>query len=157
LKILRLSLRSRGEESLTFKLDVEVKDRVLPDPSDWTYHLDLWQNPYATARIHDVELWSEQHFTVMKPLYEMLAGAGQKCITASILHRPWGGQTFDHFESMVEHTLKEDGSWAYDYSIFDTWVSFMMDVGIREQINCYSLIPWGNSGKGSRILRSSGY
>jgi len=139
-----LTVGSRGEESISLALDVEVKDRILPDPSQWKYHLDLWQNPYATARVHNVELWSEQHFAAMQPLYEMLAGAGQKCITATILHRPWGGQTLDHFESMVKHTLKEDGSWAYDYSIFDTWVRYMMDVGITEQINCYSLIPWGN-------------
>jgi hypothetical protein len=139
-----LILTSGGEEPLTLTMDVEVQDRVLPDPSDWTYHLDLWQNPFAVARVHELELWSDEHFAAMRPLYEMLAGAGQKCITASILHRPWGGQTLDHFETMIEHTLKEDGGWEYDYSIFDTWVSFMMDLGIREQINCYSLIPWGN-------------
>jgi len=139
-----LTLSSKGEKDLTLTLDVDVLDRVLPDPSEWRYHLDLWQNPYASARVHGVELWSEEHFTLMEPLYHMLAEAGQKCITASIVHRPWGGQTLDHFESMVRHTLKEDGSWNFDYSIFDLWVDFIMDLGITEQINCYSLIPWGN-------------
>jgi len=139
-----LSIGSKGEKSQTLSLEVEVQSRVLPNAADWKYHLDLWQNPYAVARIHQVELWSDKHFSQMKPLYKMLAGAGQKCITASIVHKPWGGQTLDHFESMVKHTRQEDGSWAFDYSIFDTWVSFMMDLGITEQINCYSLIPWGN-------------
>lgn len=139
-----LTVNASGEKSLSLKLEVHVLDRLLPDPADWTYHLDLWQNPFAVARVHDVELWSEQHFAAMKPLYEMLAGAGQKCITTSILHRPWGGQTLDHFESMVKHTLKTDGSWFFDYSIFDNWVKFMMELGISEKINCYSLIPWGN-------------
>lgn len=139
-----LTVRSKGEKPRTLILEVEVLNRVLPDASDWSYHLDLWQNPFASARVHDVELWSEQHFSSMEPLYLMLAGAGQKCITASIVHRPWGGQTLDHFESMVKHTLKEDGSWDFDYSIFDKWVSFILDLGITEQINCYSLIPWGN-------------
>ena len=139
-----LSLSAKGEKSLSLTLEVEVQGRVLPDPSEWTYHLDLWQNPYAAARVDDVELWSDEHFEQMEPLYRMLAEAGQKCITATILHRPWGGQTLDHFESMVKHSLKEDGSWDFDYSIFDTWVSYMMDLGITEQINCYSLIPWGN-------------
>jgi hypothetical protein len=139
-----LTISSKGEKSRSISLEVEVQDRVLPDAADWTYHLDIWQNPFASARVHDLELWSEEHFTAMEPLYLMLAGAGQKCITTSIVHRPWGGQSLDHFGSMVKHTRKEDGSWDFDYSIFDKWVSFMMGLGITEQINCYSLIPWGN-------------
>jgi hypothetical protein len=39
---------------------------------------------------------------------------------------------------------KANGTWDYDYTIFDNWVTFMMGLGIRQQINCYSLIPWGN-------------
>lgn len=133
-----------GKEQQKLALVVKVQDRTLPDPADWKFHLDLWQNPYAVARIHNVELWSDAHFAKMKPLYTMLANAGQKCLTASILHRPWGGQTLDHFESMVKRTKKQDGSWTFDYAVFDKWVKFMMDLGINKQINCYSLIPWGN-------------
>lgn len=133
-----------GERVQGKTLTLNVQERILPDPADWKFHLDLWQNPYAVARIHNVELWSDAHFAKMKPLYTMLANAGQKCLTASILHRPWGGQTLDHFESMVERNLNTDGSWSFNYSIFDKWVDFMMDLGIDKQINCYTLIPWGN-------------
>lgn len=133
-----------GKKVETFSLTVNVQDYELPMPSDWKFHLDLWQNPFAVARIHNLELWSDAHFEKMKPLYTMLANAGQKCLTASILHKPWGGQTLDHFESMVTRTLKEDGSWEFDYAVFDKWVTFMMDLGINQQINCYTLIPWGN-------------
>ncbi len=137
-------VKVKGRKVKTLKLQVDVLDRKLPSAKDWEFHLDLWQNPYAVARIHDVELWSDAHFELMTPLYSMLADAGQKCITASILNKPWGGQTYDPFESMIKHTLKQNGEWVYDYSIFDKWVSFMMDLGINKQINCYSLIPWGN-------------
>lgn len=58
------------------------------------------------------------------------------------MHRPWGGQTEDFFGSMVNRTKKLDGSWAFDYDIFDKWVEYMMSIGIDSQINCYSLIPW---------------
>lgn len=74
----------------------------------------------------------------------MLADAGQKCITVSILNKPWGGQTFDPFGSMIKHTLKSNGEREYDYTIFDQWITFMQELGITEKINCYSLIPWGN-------------
>ncbi|MDB4582003.1 DUF4091 domain-containing protein [Draconibacterium sp.] len=137
-------IQTAGKIVKTLSLTVNVQENTLPDPSDWNYHLDLWQNPFAVARVHNVELWSDEHFEKMTPLYEMLANAGQKCLTASILHKPWGGQTLDHFESMVKRTQKTDGSWEFDYAVFDKWISYMMDLGINEQINCYTLIPWGN-------------
>jgi hypothetical protein len=73
---------------------------------------------------------------------KMLAQAGQKVITVSINEKPWNSQTYDPFDSMVEWRRKSDGTWEYDYTVFDNWVKFMMDLGIQEQINCYSLIPW---------------
>ena len=129
----------------TLKLAVTAKEEVLPEPADWHFHLDLWQNPYAVARYHGVELWSEEHFEVMRPLMTLLAEAGQKVITTTLIHKPWGGQTYDHFEGMVKWIRKADGSWEYDFDIFDKWVEFMMDCGVTKQINCYSIAPWHSS------------
>jgi hypothetical protein len=78
----------------------------------------------------------------MKPLMQQLANAGQKVITASVMHHPWAGQTEDPFDSMVFRMKKIDGSWVYDYTVFDRWVEFMMSLGIDRQINCYTLVPW---------------
>ena len=73
---------------------------------------------------------------------QRLANAGQKVITASVMHHPWAGQTEDPFDSMVFRMRKIDGSWVYDYTVFDRWVEFMMSLGIDRQINCYTLVPW---------------
>lgn len=121
---------------------IEVLDHELPQPKDWEYHLDLWQNPFSIARQYQVKLWSEEHFKIMRPYYERLRDAGQKNITASIINDPWNGQTFDKYQAMIQWTKKKDGSWTYDYSIFDKWVSFMREIGISRYINCYSMIPW---------------
>lgn len=132
-----------GEKVLaTLKLDVEVSRRVLPKVKDWTFHLDLWQNPYAVARYHQVKPWSEEHMAALKPYMEMYRNAGGKSITASIMHKPWNGQTYDYFESMVTWVKRLDGTWYFDYAVFDKWVQFMMDLGIDKQINCYSMVPW---------------
>ena len=32
-------------------LEINVSSRELPQPSEWAYHLDLWQSPYAVARL----------------------------------------------------------------------------------------------------------
>jgi hypothetical protein len=127
-----------------FKINIEVLENVLPKPADWQFYLDLWQNPYSVARYHHVKPWSPQHWALLKPLMQLLAGAGQKTITTTINNRAWGTQTEDPYESMIVWNKKANGTWDYDYTIFDNWVTFMMGLGIRQQINCYSLIPWGN-------------
>lgn len=131
-----------GTTKHTLSLVLRVVDRVLPDPSHWTFNLDFWQHPAAIARVHGVKLWSKKHFKLMRPYYEMLARAGQKNITAAIVHEPWGHQTYDDYPSLIQWVKKADGSWQYDYSLFDKYVSFVMDCGIDRRINCFSMVPW---------------
>lgn len=137
-----LTVSGENFADMRLPMRINVQKRTLPDPAQWIFHLDLWQNPYAVARYYNVPLWSRQHFDIMKPLMQQLANAGQKVITASVMHHPWAGQTEDPFDSMVFRMKKIDGSWVYDYTVFDRWVEFMMSLGIDRQINCYTLVPW---------------
>ncbi len=143
----KLNINYDPEASLSLNISIKVQDKILPPPSEWSFHLDLWQNPFAVARFHDVPLWSQQHWDLLKPLLTLLADAGQKCITTSIIPAPWGGQTYDPFESMIGWIYNSSGKWDYDYSVFDQYVQFAMDCGITKQINCYSMVPWGNQVK----------
>lgn len=121
---------------------VNVLEHLLPSADKWKFDLDLWQHPAAIARVHKVELWSKEHFEKMRAYYTMLANAGQKSITTSIMNEPWGHQTYDDFPSLIKWVKKKDGSWFYDYSLFDKYVSFVMSCGITKRINCYSMVPW---------------
>lgn len=136
---------SAGGENIKRSYKVNVLKRTLPAPSEWKFHLDFWQNPYAVARVHNVELWSKEHFDAMRPYMLKLASAGQKVITATLTHKPWNGQTYDPFGSMVTWVKKADGTWWYDFTIFDRWVEFMMECGINKEITCFSMIPWNLS------------
>ncbi len=141
-----ITVSGKDFKPMTLKVEIAVLNRTLPDPKDWKFHLDLWQNPYAVARYYKVPLWSKEHFDAMLPIMKMLANAGQKVITTTIMYKPWNGQTQDPFYSMVFHMKKMDGSWSFDYTVFDRWVEFMMnEVGITQQINCYTMIPWALS------------
>jgi len=128
--------------TITLPYQVEVSVHTLPPASKWQYHLDLWQSPYAISRMHKVKDWSPAHFTAMKPYMKMLADAGQKVITTTLIYDPWNGQTEDIYGSMIKWTRQSNGKWSYDYTIFDKWVQFMLDLGVRKEVNCYSMIPW---------------
>lgn len=141
-----LTVSGKNFEAMKLPFEIEVVNRTLPEPQKWALHLDLWQNPYAVARYYQVPLWSKEHFDAMRPIMKMLANVGQRAITASIMHKPWAGQTEDHYDSMIFRMKKLDGTWVYDYTVFDKWVEFMMnEVGIKDLISCYTMIPWALS------------
>ena len=113
-------------------MSVKVIDRVLPPPKEWKYYLDLWQHPWATARIAAAKPFSKEHYAAMRPVYELLATAGQKTITVSLLEQPWDHQCRDAYHSMMED----------DFRTFDEYVAFCLDCGLGPDISCYSLCPW---------------
>ena len=112
---------------------VRVVDRVLPPPSRWKYYLDLWQHPWAVARIAKAKPFSKKHYEAMRPVYELLATAGQKTITVPIVDMPWDHQCADAYHSMVEDS---------DFRLFDEYVEFCLGCGLGPDISCYSLCPW---------------
>ena len=125
-------------------LSLHVTGRTLPAPAEWSYHLDLWQHPAAVARAESVPVWSDAHFEKMLPTMRLLAGAGQKVITATLNKDPWNHQCYDAYADMIEWTRLEDGTWEYDFTVFDRWVEFMLGLGVGKYINCYSMLPWNN-------------
>ena len=62
----------------------------------------------------------------MRPLWTELASLGQKVITTTIVRFPWSHQCCDGYDTMVRHIKAEDGSWSFDYSIFDDYVAFAL-------------------------------
>ena len=124
-----INIKSGEINSQQLRIELTVINQTLPDPSEWNFHLDLWQNPFAVARFHKVEPWSQEHINMLRPYLTMLAEAGQKCITTSIVHQPWGSQTYDPFDSMIRWIKNSTGSWMFDFSVFDQYVELAMECG----------------------------
>lgn len=124
------------------KVTLNVNERVLPEPKDYAFYLDLWQQPYSVSRYYGVRPWSKEHLELMRPYMDMLARAGQKTVSVILFYEPWGEQSNDKFEPMVQTTLRRDGSWDYDYTILDRYVEFMAESGIDANLSCFTMIPW---------------
>jgi hypothetical protein len=137
------SIRIKAGREFDLSVTIKVDEHVLPHPSEWKFDLDLWQSPGPVAEVHDVELWSNEHFELMKPYFSLLASAGQKVISANIINQPWGREhTYYEEVSLIKWTKRKDGTWFYDYNIFDRYINMMMDCGITKRINCYSMVTW---------------
>lgn len=135
-----------GSDFASVDLDVnlDVVDMALPPVAEWGFHLDLWQNPWAIARVENVTPWSQAHIDKLTEFLVPLADAGQKVITTTLVDSPWGGQTYDPYGTMIEWTKHSNGSWSFDYTIFDQYVNLCDSVGISKQISCFSMVAWGN-------------
>jgi hypothetical protein len=48
----KLTIRANAHDKLEFPLELTVRSRTLPPPSQWKTYLDLWQHPWAVARYH---------------------------------------------------------------------------------------------------------
>ncbi len=138
-----LTVRAAGGKVVMLPVSLTVQEGAkLPRPEEWGVHLDLWQHPHAVARWHDVEPWSHEHLSLLRPYMQRLADAGQKVISCSLIDEAWNGQTYDAWPSMVQWSRREDGRMCYDYTHFDRYVDMMLELGIREQISCYTMLPW---------------
>ena len=131
-------------EHLQLPITINIAPVTLPVAKDWSFHLDLWQHPDTVARWHDVPMWSDLHLALLYPQMRYLANMGQKTITCTLIEEAWQEQTHDYFRSMIKVFKKPDGTWQYDTTAFDKWVTFAKNtVGMTNAtINCYTLIPW---------------
>lgn len=139
-----LSVTGQGRREVVFPLELEVLEARLPDPEKWEFFLDLWQHPWAVARYHGVKPFSKAHYGLLEPIYRELAGAGQKALTVTIIDLPWNQQNFDAYHTMIPRVKNHDGSWSFDYALFDAYVAFGRRCGIGPQIHCYTMAPWGD-------------
>ncbi|MDY3284985.1 MAG: DUF4091 domain-containing protein [Eubacteriales bacterium] len=130
-------------------LTLSVADVTLAPPAEWSFRLDLWQHTSNIARRHDVPLWSDAHFDVLRNYAESLAALGQKSVTVVASEIPWRGQSC-HREhryggnlyeySMIGITRGTDGALRYDYSAMQRYIDLCTAAGITGDIEVIGLV-----------------
>jgi hypothetical protein len=131
-------------QNFKLRLEINVQNQSLPKPHDWTFRLDLWQNPWVIAEYYKVKPWSDEHKSLLKKHLKLYADAGGKFITTYAVHSPWADNSYMIEGNMLEWIKQKDGSWRFDYNIFDQYVQLAIDAGIDKAITIYTPIPWGD-------------
>jgi hypothetical protein len=127
----------------TLNLTITIQNQLLPKPHEWKHRLDLWQNPWVVAWENHVKPWSEEHKMLLKKHLKLYADAGGKYITTYAVHSPWADNSYMIEGGMIDWLKRKDGSWKFDYNIFDQYVQLAMSVGIDKAITIYTPVPWG--------------
>lgn len=132
------------KQNFKLQLEINVQNHLLPKPHDWTFRLDLWQNPWVIAEYYKVKPWSDEHKLLLNKHMKLYADAGGKFITTYAVHSPWADNSYMIEGSMIEWIKKKDGNWRFDYKIFDQYVQLAIDAGVDKAITIYTPIPWGD-------------
>lgn len=141
------------EEPYTFDYSFEVLNLVQPLPKETNTQIEFWQHPYTTARYYGVaeeDLFTEKHFEYLKDNLEEYRNMGGRGVIANIVEEAWNHQSYDSDPSMIKWIKKSNGTFEFDYTHFDKWIQFNVDLGILDpekgfgQIKCYSIVPWNN-------------
>ncbi len=127
----------------TLPVQILVQNQLLPAPHDWKFQLDLWQNPSVISNYYKVQPWSDEHKTLLKKHLKLYADAGGKFITTYAVHSPWSDNSYMEEDGMIEWIKRKNGTWRFDYSIFDQYVELAVQAGIDKAITIYTPIPWG--------------
>ena len=137
-----VQIKSTNQQTI-LNLRINVQDQILPTPQEWKHRLDLWQNPWVVAEVNHVIPWSAEHLLLLKKHLQLYADAGGKYITTYAVHSPWSDNSYRLEGGMIEWIKQRDGTWKFDYNIFDQYVQLAMSVGIDKAITIYTPVPWG--------------
>jgi hypothetical protein len=141
-----LAVRTAEGDSAVFSLRLEVLPLTLPEPWDWKYYLNIWQDPSGVARAYKVKVWSEEHWRLLELYAQDFARHGMKSVMASVVYDPWRSQSGYPFDTMVEWSFPGEfqtgqaGRFTWDFTAFDRYIGLMMKAGVREKIDLYALV-----------------
>ncbi len=138
-----IEVNSKSEHAV-LNVKIKVQNQILPKPHDWKYRYDLWQNPWVIADYYHLKPWSEEHKALLKKHLKLYADAGGTYITTYGVHSPWSDNEYAIEGGMIEWIKHKDGSWKFDYNIFDQYIELAMSVGIDKAITIYTPVPNNN-------------
>ncbi len=131
----------------------EVIDLLQPTTDDTKTTVQIWQHPFAVAQYYGVtkaEYFTEKHLNYMRASMQEYKEMGGRDVVANIVEDAWNNQSYSKDPSMVSWRKKVDGTFDFDYTLFDRWVQFNIEEGVLDpekglgQIKCYSIVPWNN-------------
>ena len=133
----------------TVNINYTVRDFILPEKSEFKFHLDIWQHNCAIARAHAVDPWSDAHFAALEEYVKSLAELGQKAVSIITTDCPWSGQ-WCHLEyrnraelyeySIIGAVKHPDGRFEYDYSAMQKYIDLCAKYHIDREITVFGLV-----------------
>ncbi|KPJ71491.1 MAG: hypothetical protein AMS14_09100 [Planctomycetes bacterium DG_20] len=116
-----LQISAAGVETVKVPVELEVVDWTLPDPTAFRSFMSIYQSPETVALQYGVPLWSEEHWRLMEKSAELMGYVGNNLAIVPLVCRT----EFGNDQSMVGWIKKPDGSYDYDFKVFDRYIDML--------------------------------
>jgi hypothetical protein len=99
-------------------VELKVCNWLSPKPNQFRTIVDFIESPETVAMQYDAPLYGEQHFKLLEKSFERMGYVGNWTV-----HIPLICQTnMGNDQSMVRWIKKPDGTYKYDFTVFDTYL-----------------------------------
>ncbi|MCX7805286.1 MAG: DUF4091 domain-containing protein, partial [Planctomycetota bacterium] len=140
-----LTIRAEGLGTKNVPVRLQVADWTLPDPKDFVTHVGAMHSPQTVALWYKVQPWSDEHFRLMDRTLRYAAEIGGKLACVPLVA---GATWIQSDRSMVAWIRQEDGSFKYDFGLFDRY----MDL-IQKHLRPETVLLYVTDGDGRCFIR----
>jgi len=114
----KLTVSAEGFGPTEIPVGLSVAGWTVPNPQNFRTQVTVYQSPPSLALYYKVPEWSEEHWKHVEKSLELLGRVGNDMIVIPILERT----QFGNDEGMIYWVKKPDGSYSYDFTVFDRYI-----------------------------------
>ncbi len=118
----KVTIEAAGAGPFEVPVEIKVGAMVLPDPADFTVKNQGMHSSDQLARHYGVPMWSEKHFALMARSLKLMTEIGSRQAASNLTIRYLSQ---DNDETMVKWIKQADGSYKYDFSVFDRYMDLV--------------------------------
>jgi len=113
-----LTVTVPGTADVKVPVELNIADWTLPDPKDYRTYVGVYQSPTSLAMQYKVPEWSEEHWKLMEKSFALLGRVGNRLVNVAVVDKT----QFGNDDGMVYWVKKADGSYSYDFKVFDRYM-----------------------------------
>jgi len=132
-----LTISADESKPVAVPVKLVVHGFVLPDPKNFATHTGLTHSPDTLAIKYKVPLWSDQHFKLMEKSCAYMGELGGKAVWLPLIADTWLGNQ----QSLVYWVRQADGSYKYDFKVFDKYLDMIQKHLKPEAVNIFVFQP----------------
>ncbi|MFC1672045.1 glycoside hydrolase domain-containing protein [Planctomycetota bacterium] len=118
----KLTLSAEGVGPVEVPVKLSVADWVMTDVKKFASHVGIINSPESEAMYYKKEMWSEEHWKLVEHSMKIMGEAGTSCLFIPMVARHHFGKY-----SMVRWVKKDDGTFEYDFTLFDKYVDLAVE------------------------------
>lgn len=141
----KLTIKVTGAKESVVPVKLQVADWKLPQPRDFVTHVGAMHSPDTVAIQYKAPCWSDKHFELMEKSLSYSGELGGKLLfIPMVINATW----LMNERSMVCWVKQPDGSYKYDFKLFDRYLDLVQKYHKPEVVCLYVTDGGGRSGIG---------